>query len=65
MRKWCYTDTGHEDGYLDEFMIVDYGSGDFNAKVTYSVTQLTADCVHETSFHFGFIVENDYDIRTV
>ena len=28
VRKWCYTDTSHEDGYLDEFMIVDDGSGD-------------------------------------
>ena len=39
----------------------------FNAKVTYSVKQLTAGCVDETSFHFGFIVDNDYDIllRTV
>ena len=35
----------------------------FNANVAYSVKQLTADCVHETSFHFGFIVENDYNIR--
>ena len=25
----CYTDTGHEDGYLDEFMLVDDGSGAF------------------------------------
>ena len=39
----------------------------FNAKVTYSVKQLTAGCVDETSFHVGFIVDNDYDIwfRTV
>ena len=25
----CYTDTGHEDGYLDESTLVDDGSGDF------------------------------------
>ena len=39
----------------------------FNAKVTYSVKQLTADSVDETSIHFGFIVDNDYNIwfRTV
>ena len=24
----CYTDTGHEDGYLDESTLVDDGSGD-------------------------------------
>ena len=59
----CYTDTGHEDGYLDESTLVDDGSGDFNANVTYSVKQLTAGCVDETSFHFGFIVDNDYSIR--
>ena len=34
-----------------------------NAKVTYSVKQLTAGCVDETSFHFGFIDDNDYNIR--
>ncbi len=34
-----------------------------NAKVTYSVKQLTAGCVDEMSFHFGFIVDNDYNIR--
>ena len=32
----------------------------FNANVTYSVKQLTASLVDETSVHFGFIVvEND------
>ena len=38
-----------------------------NAKVTYSVKQLTAGCVDDTSFHFGFIVDNEYNIwfRTV
>ena len=36
-----------------------------NADVTYSVKQLTAGCVDETSVHFGFIVENDYDIRFI
>ena len=35
----------------------------FNANVTYSVKQLTADCVDETSVHNGFNVENDYNIR--
>ena len=25
----CYTDTGHEDGYLDESTLVDDGSGYF------------------------------------
>ncbi len=35
----------------------------FNAKVTYSVKQITAGCVDETSFLFGFIVDNDYNIR--
>ena len=25
----CYTDTGHEYGYLDESTLVDDGSGDF------------------------------------
>ena len=25
----CYTNTGYEDGYLDESTIVDDGSGDF------------------------------------
>ena len=25
----CYTDTDHEDGYLDESTLVDDGSGDF------------------------------------
>ena len=40
----CYTDTDtdHEDGYLDESTLVDDGSGYFNAKVMYSVEQLTA-----------------------
>ena len=29
--KWgnCYIDAGHEDGYLDEYTLVDDGSGDF------------------------------------
>ena len=35
----------------------------FNAKVTYSVKQLTADCVDETSVLHGFNVDNDYNIR--
>ena len=35
----------------------------FNANVTYSVKQLTADCVDETSVHHGFNVDNDYNIR--
>ena len=35
----------------------------FNAKVTYSVTQLTADYVDETSVHHGFSVDNDYNSR--
>ena len=62
VRKWgnCYTDTDHEDGYLDESTHVDDGSGDFYAKVTYSVKQLTADYVDETSVHHGFNVDNDY-----
>ena len=34
-----------------------------NADVAYSVKQLTAGCVDETSIHLGFIVDNDYDIR--
>ena len=34
-----------------------------NANVTYSVKQLTADCVDETSVHHGFNVDNDYNIR--
>ena len=34
----------------------------FNAKVTYSVKQLTADCVDETSVHHGFNVDNDHNI---
>ena len=39
----------------------------FNANLTYSVKQLTADCVDETSVHNGFNVDNDYNIlfRTV
>ena len=63
--KWGnrYTYTGHEDGYLDESTLVDDGSGDFNAKVTYSVKQLTADFVDETSVLHGFNVDNDYNIR--
>ena len=30
VRKWgnCYTDTDHEYGYLDEYTLVDDGSGD-------------------------------------
>ena len=44
---------------LDEFTLVDDVSGDFNANVTYSVKQLTASLVDETSVHFGFIEEND------
>ena len=35
----------------------------FNAKVAYSVKQLTAGCVDETSVHHGFNVDNDYNIR--
>ena len=35
----------------------------FNAKVTNNVKQLTAGCVDDTAFHFGFIVDNDYNIR--
>ena len=38
----------------------------FNAKVAYSVKQLTADSVDsvdETSVHHGFNVDNDYNIR--
>ena len=34
----------------------------FNANVTYSVKQLTADCVDETSVLHGFNVDNDYNI---
>ena len=59
----CYTDAGHEYDYLDEFMLVDDGSGDFNANVTHSVKQLSAGCVDETSVHHGFNVDNDYNIR--
>ena len=40
-------------------MVVDI----FNANVTYSVKQLTADCVDETSVHHGFNVDYDYNIR--
>ena len=40
-------------------MVVDI----FNANVTYSVKQLTADCVDETSVHHGFNVDNEYNIR--
>ena len=36
-----------------------------NADVTYSEKQLTAGCVDETSVHFGFMVDNDYDIRFI
>ena len=35
----------------------------FNANVTYSVKQLTADGVDETSVLHGFNVDNDYNIR--
>ncbi len=35
----------------------------FNANVTYSVKQLTADFVDETSVHFVYFVDNDYNIR--
>ena len=35
----------------------------FNGNVTYSVKQLTADCVDETSVHHGFNVDNGYNIR--
>ncbi len=31
--------------------------------MTYSVEQLTADCVDETSVHHGFNVDNDYNTR--
>ena len=31
--------------------------------LTYSVKQLTASCVDETSVHFGCMVDNNYDIR--
>ena len=34
----------------------------FNANVTYSVKQRTAGFVDETSVHFGFIVDNDYNV---
>ena len=34
-----------------------------HSDVLYSVKQLTAGCVDETSVHFGFMVDNDYDIR--
>ena len=37
----------------------------FNAKVTYNVKQLTAGCVDETSFHFGFIVDNFHFISFI
>ena len=39
----------------------------FNANVTYSVKQLKAYCVDETSVLHGFNVDNDYNIwfRTV
>ena len=40
-------------------MVVDI----FNTKVAYSVNQLTADWVDETSVHHGFNVDNDYNIR--
>ena len=33
-----------------------------NVKVTYSVKQLTACCVDDTSVRFGFMVDNDYNI---
>ena len=37
----------------------------FNAKVIYSVKQLTAEYVDETSVHHGFNVDNDYNIRSL
>ena len=37
----------------------------FNAKVSYSVEQVTAGCVDETSLHHGFNVDNDIRFRTV
>ena len=40
-------------------MVVDI----FNAKVAYSVKQLTAYWVDETSVHHDFNVDNDYNIR--
>ena len=36
----------------------------FNANVKYSVKQLMADCVDETSVYDGFKVGNDYNIRS-
>ena len=36
-----------------------------HSDVIYSVKQLTAGCVGETSIHFGLVVENDYDIRFI
>ena len=33
--------------------------------VTNSVDQLTIGCVDDTCVHFGFVVENDYEIRSV
>ena len=35
-----------------------------HSDVIYSVKQLTAGC-DEPSIHFGFVVENDYDIRFI
>ena len=36
-----------------------------HSDVIYSVKQLTAGCVDETSVHFGFMMDNDYDIRFI
>ena len=36
-----------------------------HSDVIYSVKQLTAGCVDETSIHFGFVVKNDYDTRFI
>ena len=43
----CFTGTGHDEGYLDEFMLVDDGI-EVNRRF---LTQ-----------KFGFIVDNDYNI---
>ena len=36
-----------------------------HSDVIYSEKQITTGCVDETSIHFGFVVENDYDIRLI
>ena len=36
-----------------------------HSDVIYIVKQLTTRCVDETSVHFGFMVDNDYDIRFI